>query len=245
VAPVRSAYETIRFVTRGPIAVVTLHRPETLNAYNVAMRDELFEVLAAVDEDPALRVLVLRGAGRAFSTGGDLREFGSAPSPVVARAVRFQRDVWGRLLALRAATIAAVHGLAVGGGLEMALLCDLRIAATTARFALPETGLGMIPGVAGTQTLPRAIGLARALDLTLTGRTVDARAALGIGLVGRVVAPGALGAAASAVARRLARLDPALVRALRRCVRAAHDAPLAQGLALERRLGLAIQTPGS
>src|SRR5262249_44069166 len=149
--------------------------------------DDLFAVLDAADRDPEVRALVLRGAGRAFSSGGDLAEFGSAPSPVVARAVRFQRDVWGRLLALRAATVAAVHGWAAGGGMEMALLCDVRVAAVDARFALPETGLGMIPGVAGTQTLPRAVGLARALDLTLTGRALDAREAVTMGFVHRVV----------------------------------------------------------
>jgi enoyl-CoA hydratase len=204
------------------------------------MRDDLYAVLGAVDEDPGIRVLVLRGAGRAFSTGGDLREFGSAPSPVVARAVRFQRDVWGRLLALRAATLAAVHGPTVGGGMEMMLLCDVRVAASDARLALPETGLGMVPGVAGTQTLPRAAGLGRALDLTLTGRVLDARAAHRIGLVHAVVARSRLDAAAMALARRLARLDPAVVQAIRRCVRAAHDGPLEEGLALERRLGLGL-----
>jgi enoyl-CoA hydratase/carnithine racemase len=224
---------------------VTLDRPDRLNAYDVAMRDDLFAALGAVDDDPGVRVLVLRGAGRAFSTGGDLDEFGSAPSPVVARAVRFQRDVWGRLLGLRAATIAAVHGWTVGGGLEMALLCDVRIAAADARFALPETGLGMIPGVAGTQTLPRAIGVARALELTLTGRRLDARAAARVGLVHRVVPSGRVQAAAMAVARRLARVDPALVCALRRCVRAAFDGPLADGLSLERRLALGLEARGS
>jgi enoyl-CoA hydratase/carnithine racemase len=135
-----------------------------------------------------VRVLVLRGAGRAFSTGGDLREFGSAPSPVVARAVRFQRDVWGRLLELRAATLAAVHGPTVGGGMEMMLLCDVRIAASDTRMALPETGLGMIPGVAGTQTLPRAVGLARAHRRDADGpHGRRALRRIGIGLVHRVV----------------------------------------------------------
>ena len=238
-------YETVRFAKRGPIALVTLDRPETLNAYNVAMRDDLFAVLGAVDDDPGIRVMVLRGAGRAFSTGGDLREFGSAPSPVIARAVRFQRDVWGRLLSLRAATLAAVHGPTVGGGMEMMLLCDVRIAAADARLALPETGLAMVPGVAGTQTLPRTAGIGRALDLTLTGRTLDARAALAMGLVHRVVARARLGAAAMTLARRLARLDPAVAQALRRCVRAAHDGPLEAGLALERRLALALEATRS
>lgn len=234
-------YRTVRFATRGRVAIVTLDRPARLNAYDVAMRDDLFAVLGAVDDDPALRALVLCGAGRAFSAGGDLREFGSAPSPVVARAVRFARDVWGRLLGLRAATIAAVHGPAVGGGMEMALLCDLRLAAPDARFALPETGLGMIPGVAGTQTLPRAVGLGRALELTLGGRTLDAAAARDVGLVHRVVPRARLVPTALAMARRLARMDPALVAATRRCVRAAHDHALAEGLALERRLGLGLE----
>jgi enoyl-CoA hydratase len=231
----------VRYAKHGAIALVTLDRPQRLNAYDVAMRDDLFAVLGAADEDPDVRALVLAGAGRAFSTGGDLDEFGSAPSPVVARAARFQRDVWGRLLALRAATVAAVHGWAVGGGMEMALLCDVRIAASDARFALPETGIGMIPGVAGTQTLARAVGLARALDLTLGGRVVTARAAARIGLVARVVPRARLRTTAMRVAGRLARLDPALVRAARRCVRAAHDGTLADGMALERRLALGLE----
>src|SRR3989442_99834 len=138
----------------------------------------------------------LAGRGPAFSTGGDVREFGSAPSPFLARAVRWRRDVWGRLLELGAATVAAVHGYAVGGGMEMALLCDLCVAADDARFALPETGLGMIPGVGGTQTLPRKAGTAAALDLVLTGRWLDDRAALAAALVGRVVGAARLGAAA-------------------------------------------------
>jgi len=234
-------FATLRFETRGPVATVTLDRPECLNAYDVRMRDDLFAVLGAVDDDPALRVLVLRGRGRAFSAGGDLREFGSAPSPVVARAVRFQRDVWGRLLALRAATLAAVHGFAVGGGMEMALLCDLVVAADDARFALPECGLGMIPGVAGTQTLARRVGSGRALDVLLSGRLLGARDALRLGLVARVVGGRELAAATRRTARRLAALDPAVVAAVRRCLRAAHDTTLADGIALERRLGLGLQ----
>ena len=234
-------YATIRFEKRGPVAVVTLDRPARLNAYDVAMRDDLFAVLGAIDDDPDVRALVLRGAGRAFSTGGDLKDFGSAPSPVVARAVRFQRDVWGRLLAVRAATVAAVHGWVVGGGMEMALLCDVRIASADARFALPETGLGMIPGVAGTQTLPRVVGLGRALELVLGGRTLDARSAARMGLADRIVSRARLLPSALEVARRLARIDPALTLAVRRCVRAAHDATLADGVALERRLALGLQ----
>lgn len=234
-------FTTLRYERHGAVGVVTLDRPERLNAYNVAMRDDLHAALGAADEDPAVRALVLCGHGPAFSTGGDLAEFGAAPSPFVARAVRWQRDVWGRLLALRAATIAAVHGYAVGGGMEMALLCDLCVAADDVRFALPETGLGMVPGVGGTQTLPRRIGTARALDAVLTGRWLDAEAAVRLGLVNRVVPRARLAPAALGLARALARLDPAVVQAARRCVRAAHDLPLDAGVALERRLGLALE----
>src|SRR5207244_13573350 len=140
------------------------------------------------------------------STGGDAREVESAPSPFDARAVRGRRDVWGRLLELRAATIAAVHGYAVGGGMEIALLCDLCVAADDARFALPETGLGMIPGVGGTQTLPPKAGAAAALDLVLTGRWLDARAALAAVPVGRVSPLGMVATSASRPAGRSTRL---------------------------------------
>ena len=234
-------FATVRYEKRGPVAVVTLDRPRALNAYNVAMRDDLYAVFGAADEDSEVRVLVLRGRGRAFSTGGDLTEFGTAPSPFVAREVRWRRDVWGRLLGLRAVSIAAVHGYAVGGGFEMALLCDLCVAADDARFALPETGLGMIPGVGGTQTLPRRVGLARALDVVLTGRHLDARAAYAAGVVARVVPRRRLDSVALALARRLATLEPELVLAARRCVRAAHDLSLVGAEALERRLGLALE----
>ncbi len=220
----------------GGVATVSLNRPRVLNAYNVEMRDALHGVLTAVRDDPEVRVMVLRGNGPAFSTGGDVAEFGSAPSPVAARTARWQRDVWGTLKALPQTTIAAVHGYAVGGGFEMALLCDLCIAADDARFALPETGLGMIPGVAGTQTATRLLGLGRAFDLVLTGRTLDARAALRLGLVARVVPRSRLRASAAALARRLARRDAALLADVKRAVDRGLDLPLAEGLELETRL---------
>jgi enoyl-CoA hydratase len=234
-------FATLRYEKRGAVALVTLDRPEVLNAYDVAMRDDLDAVLGAADEDPDVRVLLLRGRGRAFSSGGDLREFGSAPSPLAARAVRWRRDVWGRLLDLRAITVAAVHGWAAGGGMEMALLCDLCVAADDARFALPETGLGMIPGVGGTQTVARRAGLARALDVVLAGRELDARAALAAGLIASVVPRARLEAAALGLARRLARVDPALAHAVRRCARGGRDLGLDAARALERRLALGLQ----
>ncbi len=223
----------------GQIAVVTLNRPERRNAYDTAMRDAFEGILTAVRDDPGVRAMILHGNGPAFSTGGDVAEFGSAPSPLRAREVRWLRDVWGTLWTLPAVTIAAVHGYAVGGGFEMALLCDQCIAAADARFALPETGLGMIPGVGGTQTLARLAGTGRALHHALSGAWLDAKAACELGLVARVVAQKRLFPAALAAARRAARLDPGLVRRCRRAVREGADLPLAAGLALERRLAAA------
>lgn len=226
----------VLYDTDGPVAIVSLNRPEVLNAYNVAMRDGLFEALQAVRDDPDVRAVVLRGNGPAFCTGGDLREFGTAPSPVGARDARWRRDVWGVLHALPKPTIAAVHGYTVGGGFEMALLCDLCIAADDARFSYPETGLAMIPGVAGTQTTPRAAGVGRALDLILTGRWLRAPEALQMGLVTRVVPLDSLQAVAIDLARRLCELPPDLVARTKRAVDVGLDVRLAEGLALERRL---------
>ncbi len=218
------------------LAIVSLNRPKVFNAYNVEMRDGLYEALHAVGDDPEVRVMILRGEGPAFSTGGDVSEFGSAPSPVGARKIRWRRDVWGTLLSLPQPTIAAVHGFTVGGGMEMALLCDLCIAADDTVFFLPETGLGMIPGVAGTQTAPRAVGLGRALDMVLTGKRVNAEQALQIGLTNQVVPRQDLLATAKTLATSLARHDPRLVALAKRAVRRGLDLPLAEGLELERRL---------
>jgi enoyl-CoA hydratase len=220
----------------GAVAILSLNRPRLLNAYNVAMRDALFEALRAAADDPDVRAVILRGNGPAFCTGGDVSEFGTAPSPTAARDVRWRRDVWGVLRTLPKPVIAAVHGYAVGGGFEMALLCDLCIAADNARFAYPETGLAMIPGVAGTQTTPRTIGVGRAMDLILTGRWLTAHEALRLGIVARVVAVETLPAAVVDVARRLCELPPALVRDAKRAVNEGLDVCLSEGLGLEQRL---------
>ena len=227
---------TVLYEKDAAVAVVSLNRPRQLNAYNVAMRDELHAVLHAVRDDPEVRVMILRGEGESFSTGGDVSEFGSAPSPVRAREVRWLRDNWGLLLHLPQPTIAAVHGHTVGGGLEMALLCDMCLAADDAVFFLPETGLGMIPGVGGTQTAPRAIGLGRALDMVLTGKRLDANHALQVGLVNRVVPRPALLTAAKSLAYTLCRHRPRTVRLAKRAVRRGVDLNLADGLRLEQRL---------
>lgn len=222
---------------RDAIAWVTLNRPDKFNAYNVNMRDAMYEVLSAIHEDPEVRAVVLRGAGKAFSTGGDVSEFGQAPSPIAARWIRFRRDVWGRLKNLSVPTVAAVHGFTVGGGMEMALLCDVAIAAEDARFCLPETGLAMIPGVAGTQTAPRRLKPGWALDLCITGRWIDARQALFVGLVAKVVPREMLDNAAHEVADRMSRLPRATVAVAKLAVWEGLNTSLEHGLELESRLG--------
>ncbi len=215
---------------------LTLNRPERLNAYDRAMRDALFEGLGLALADSSVAVVVLRGAGRAFSTGGDLAEFGTAPSPVRAREIRQVRDVWRRLSTLPAVTIASVHGLAAGGGLEMALLCDLLLCDRDARLGLPETGLGAIPGVGGTQTLPRAVGEGRAAAMLLAGEQIDGREAARVGLASRTVARGRLEPTTRSWARRIARLDPNAARNIREALRRGRDLRLGEGLSLEKRL---------
>ena len=237
--------ETLLLEVENGIAWLTLNRPRLLNAYNVQMRDELYEALGLIADHPELRVVVFRGAGdRAFCAGADLTEFGTAPSQAIARRVRFERDVWGRFLALRKPLIAAIHGYCLGSGLEIALCCDIRIASADARFGLPETGLGMIPAAAGTQTLPRAIGVSRALYLQLAGQQVNPQAALQMGLVNGVVPSQDLYGAALSTATLLAGLPAAAIGAAKEAVYRGMDVTLVQGLDVELRLALALAAEG-
>ncbi|HEY7066059.1 MAG TPA: enoyl-CoA hydratase/isomerase family protein [Chloroflexota bacterium] len=238
-----SAFDTVVYEKTDAVAWVTLSRPEVLNAYNIRMRDELYEVFAAVRDDPDVRALVLRGAGRAFCAGADLTEFGTAPSPTIGRRVRFARDVWALLAGLPVPSVATLHGFAFGSGLEMTLFCDLRLAAEGTAFAMPEVRLGMIPAAGGTQTIPRVGGLGAALDVLLTGRRFDAAEALRLGLVTRVVPADQLAAETAALARELAAVDPRAVRAIRQAVREGADLPLEQGLRLEARLAAGLRHP--
>lgn len=228
------SFPTVVYEKTGGIAWLTLNRPERLNAFSVQMRDDLYQAMTAVRDDPEVLVAVLKGAGdRAFCAGADLTEFGTAPSPVIARQVRWERDLWGLILGLSKPLIAAAHGFCLGSGLEMSLCCDLRIASDDARFGLPEVGLGIIPAAGGSQTLPRVIGGARALDLVLTGDYIDAAEAHRIGLVNRVTTRDALYPTAESLAQRIAAQDPVVVQAAKLAVNRGLDLPLAEGMALE------------
>lgn len=230
-----SAFETLLFHKRGAVAHISLDRPQVVNAYNVQMRDDFSEALAAVQDDLEVRALLITGEGRGFCSGADLTEFGTAPSQVIARRVRWERDVWGQLLNLDKPVVAAVHGYCIGSGLEIALLCDLRIAATGTVFALPEVQLGMVPAAGGTQTLPRAVGRSRAMDLLLTGRRFQAEEALSMGLVTRLVPPESLRDEAWRLAGSLAELPVAAVAALKQLLRQGMDLGLPEALDLESR----------
>jgi enoyl-CoA hydratase len=234
-----SAFETLIFVKRGDVAHVTLNRPEVLNIHNVQMRDDMFEVLSAIKSDTEIRVAVFSGAGeKAFCAGADLSEFLTSPPPVAAREVRLDRDLWGLFLSIPQPLIAAVHGYVLGSGLEMALCCDLRIAADNAQFGLPEIGLGMIPAAGGTQTLSRMAGLGQALDMLLTNRWIDANEAFETGLINKVVTPDQLIPEAEEMAHKIASREPRVIRSAKQAVMRGLDLPLDQGLELEKRIAL-------
>jgi enoyl-CoA hydratase/carnithine racemase len=216
---VKSAYQTLIYEKKGRVAYITLNRPQELNIYNVRMRDELYEALSAVKADTDIHVVILKGAGeKAFCAGADLTEFLSAPSPTAARYVRWQRDIWGLFLSLPQPVIAALHGFVFGSGIEMAMCCDIRIAADDCVFGLPEVALGIIPAAGATQTVPRAIGHGPALDLLLTGRRIGAQEALEMKLVNRVVSRSNLLPEVEALAEKIAGFDQHAVRMIKQAV---------------------------
>ena len=229
--------ETILYSKHGPVAHIVLNRPQVINAYNIQMRDELFPVLQAVRDDPDVLVAVLRGAGdRGFCAGADLTEFGTTPSQAGARRARWERDVWGLFLEIRKPLVASLHGYVIGSGVEIACLCDIRVASDDAVFSMPEVALGMVPAAGGTQTISRTIGLGSAMDMLLTGRAVTAREAEKMGLVHRVVPGDKLIEESERVARYLALRDPKIMSAVKTAIIEGMDLPLDRGIELETRL---------
>lgn len=229
-------YSTIIFEKKGHVAHLSLNRPAALNAYNLALRDDFSEALSAVDQDDEIRSLVISGQGRAFCAGADLTEFGSAPSQVMARKVRWERDVWGQLNGLKIPVVAAIHGYCIGSGVEIMLFCDIRVAAEDTVFAMPEVHLGMIPAAGGSQTLPRNCGPSVVLDMLLTGRRIDAEEALRLGLITRIVPGDNLICTAMKLGSQLAELPDSTGIYVKKAIRLGLDLDLASGLELERRL---------
>lgn len=222
----------------GTVAVIRFNRPETINAINDEMRFELPAALQEADADDNVHVIVLHGgAARGFCAGADVKEARPAETAIATRK-RHASNPWIESFdRARKPTIAAIHGYCMGGGMEIALGCDIRIASPDAVFSLPETALGLIPGAGGTQRLHRIIGYGRALDLLLTGERIDATEAHRIGLVTRL-APDreALLDAAVALAETIARRAPAATLFVKEALRSGSDLPLSAGLALERNL---------
>lgn len=223
---------------RGAVALVTLNRPNAINAINDSIRHGLPEALRKLDDDPAVGAIVIAGTGvRGFCVGADIKERRPLDSPIVARQ-RLIPASWIEVLdSTRKPVIAAIHGFCLGGGMELALACDLRVAAQDAEFALPETMLGLIPGGGGTQRLPRLIGLSRALDLLLTGERISAEEAYRIGIANRL-AESAEAALAEAIrlAKMISARPPTAIAYVKEAARAGLDMNLANGLKLEKSL---------
>ena len=216
------------------VALVVLDRNEVLNALDFALIAALTDALEALDLDPACRVIVITGAGdRAFAAGADIAELASQSPTTLIVDDNFHR--WERIKRIRKPLVDAVRGFALGGGCELAMACDLIIAGEDAQFGQPEIKLGLMPGAGGTQRLARAIGRARAMDLILTGRNMDAREAEAHGLVNRVVPSESTVPAALELAARIASMPPIAVIAAKEAVNRAEELPLDAGLEFERR----------
>jgi len=237
-----SAFETIIYEKQNAVAYITLNRPKVLNVYNIKMRDELYQILGAIKDDPDVSVAILKGAGdKAFCAGADLTEFLTAPSPIIARQVRWERDVWGLFLSLPQPVIVALHGYVLGDGIEMALCCDLRIASQDAQFGTPEVGLGIIPAAGATQTLPRTVGRGKGLEMLLTSRRINAEEAYKAGLVNQVVPREKLLPTVEEIARKIASYNQIAVRSAKQAIVRGLDLPLKEGLELEKRLASSVQ----
>ncbi len=218
------------------IALLTLNRPDKRNALSAVPLSELSQAFARLASDDDLRALILTGAGDAFCSGTDISELSDL---TVAEAVEVSargQKLCDQIESFPVPVIAAVNGLAAGGGCELALACHLRIASTTARFSLPETRLGLMPAYGGTQRLTRDVAIARALEMMLSGKEIDAATALEFGLLNRVVEPNELMVAALALANEIAALAPLAIRACLKAVTEGIKLPFDEGLALERQL---------
>jgi enoyl-CoA hydratase len=223
----------VRVERDGRIAVVLLNRPKQLNALSGELMGALVAALQELDADRDVRAIVLGGNERAFAAGADITEL-AAGTPISLYENR-RIDAWDAIRAIRTPIVAAVSGFCLGGGCELAMLCDLIVAAESATFGQPEINLGVLPGAGGTQRLTRAVGKAVAMDMILTGRMLTAREALSFGLVARVVAQEAWLAEARRVAAAIAAKSPISVRLAKEAVDEAFEAPLSVGVEFERR----------
>jgi len=228
-------YSTILVETRGPVGLVTLNRPEALNALSATLIRELGQALDAFEADDAVGAVVVTGSEKAFAAGADIKEMAGRSYMDVYLSDFITRG-WERITTCRKPIVAAVAGFALGGGCEIAMMCDTIIAAETAKFGQPEINLGVIPGAGGTQRLARFVGKAKAMDMVLTGRMMDAAEAERSGLVSRVVPAGQLVEEAIKIATRIAELSRPAVLMAKEAVNRAFETTLSEGVRFERRL---------
>jgi enoyl-CoA hydratase len=229
------AYENILVETRGAVGLVTLNRPKALNALCGALVDELGLALEAFDADDAIGAIVVTGSERAFAAGADIKEMASL-SYMDAYLSDFFAKGFERITSCRKPIIAAVAGFALGGGCELAMICDTIIAADTAKFGQPEITLGVIPGIGGTQRLTRFVGKAKAMDMILTGRMMDAAEAERSGLVSRIVPAAQLVEEAVKIAGQIAAMSRPVAMMAKETVNRAYETTLAEGVRFERRV---------
>jgi enoyl-CoA hydratase/carnithine racemase len=229
------AYETLLVETAEAVTLIRLNRPQALNALNGQLMDDLTAALDAAEADPAVRCMVVTGSDRAFAAGADIKEMASKSYAEVYGEDFITRN-WERAARCRKPVIAAVAGYALGGGCELAMMCDFIIAADNARFGQPEINLGVSPGAGGTQRLTRFVGKSKAMDMVLTARMMDAAEAERCGLVSRVVPLAELVPTAMEAAKKIAGLSANAVMLTKEMVNAAYETPLSQGVKLERRL---------
>jgi enoyl-CoA hydratase len=226
-------YETILVTRDGRTATITLNRPKALNALNAVLMNEVVDAATALDRDQGIGAIMITGSERAFAAGADIKEMQAQSYQDMFLSDWF--TAWDRLAAARTPLIAAVSGYALGGGCELAMMCDVLIAADNAEFGQPEITLGVIPGIGGSQRLTRAIGKAKAMDLILTGRTIGADEAERAGLVSRVVPAETLLEEATAVATKIAEMSLPAVYVAKEAVNRAFETTLTEGLLFERR----------
>jgi enoyl-CoA hydratase len=229
------SYEFILTEVKGRVALITLNRPKQLNALNPRLMQELGAALQGFDADESVGAIVLTGSGKAFAAGADIGVMKDFDFQHAYLSNYITRD-WEHIRSVRKPVIAAVAGYALGGGCELAMMCDILIAAESARFGQPEINLGILPGSGGTQRLPRAVGKAKAMDLCLTARMMDAQEAERAGLVSRVVPDDKLMEEAMAVAEKIASYSLPVVMMVKEAVNRAYETNLSEGVLFERRL---------
>lgn len=232
-------YEMLSVERRGRVGVITLVRTQALNALNSRLMDELTQAVDEFESDAGIGCLVLTGSGRAFAAGADIKEMAFKTYPE-AYGEDFITRNWERITRTRKPVIAAVNGLALGGGCELALMCDFILASDNARFAQPEIKVGVMPGAGGTQRLARFIGKSKAMEMCLTGRTMDAAEAERCGLVSRIVPADQLLEDAIRTAEAIAANSQPLVMLTKEAVNRAYETTLAEGVRFERRLAQSV-----